>query len=103
MIATVQQIVRSLATMKTMTKDMLNFDNQFSSMTERLEDGVGSDIEERIAGFIKKWKMVTMSPDLSSFSIIIGDYMQVLMNGRFKSVRHRVVINKLSLWISMMY
>lgn len=52
-IATAQQIVRSLATTETMTKDMLrilsNFDNRFSSMTERLGDAAGSDIEERLA------------------------------------------------------
>lgn len=52
-IATAQQIVRSLATTETMTKDMLrilsNFDNRFSSMTERLGDSAGSDIEERLA------------------------------------------------------
>lgn len=52
-IATAQQIVRSLATTETMTKDMLrilsNFDNRFSSMTERLGNDAGSDIEERLA------------------------------------------------------
>ena len=74
-IAAPQQIVRSLATMKTITKDMLNFDNRFSSMTERVGDGTDSDIKERIAGFIRKWKMVTVSLDLSSFSINIGDCM----------------------------
>lgn len=52
-IATAQQIVRSLATTETMTKDMLrilsNFDNRFSSMTERLGTDTVSDIEERLA------------------------------------------------------
>lgn len=48
-------------------------------------------------------KWVNVSPDPSSFSINIGDCMQVLTNGRFKSVRHRAVTNKLSSRISMMY
>jgi len=49
----------------------------------------------------EKW--VTVSPDPSSFSINIGDCMQVLTNGRFKSVRHRAVTNQLSSRISMMF
>lgn len=52
-IATAQQIVRSLATTETMHKDMLrilsNFDNRFSSMTERLGIDTVSDIEDRLA------------------------------------------------------
>lgn len=48
-------------------------------------------------------KWVTVSPDPSSFSINIGDCMQVLTNGRFKSVRHRAVTNTLRSRISMMF
>lgn len=46
---------------------------------------------------------VTVSPDPSSFSINIGDCMQVLTNGRFKSVRHRAETNTLRSRISMMF
>ncbi|KAI8000473.1 Gibberellin 2-beta-dioxygenase [Camellia lanceoleosa] len=46
---------------------------------------------------------VTVPPDPNSFFISVDDCLQVMTNGRLKSVRHRVSINNLNSRISMIY
>ncbi|OIW11618.1 hypothetical protein TanjilG_31897 [Lupinus angustifolius] len=46
---------------------------------------------------------ISVPPDHSSFFINVGDSLQVMTNGRFRSVRHRVVANGLKSRLSMIY
>ncbi|KAJ4975522.1 hypothetical protein NE237_000628 [Protea cynaroides] len=46
---------------------------------------------------------VSVPPDQSSFFINVGDSLQVMTNGRFKSVKHRVLANGLNSRVSMIY
>ncbi|KAI3741562.1 hypothetical protein L1987_59236 [Smallanthus sonchifolius] len=46
---------------------------------------------------------VPVPPDHTSFFINVDDLLQVMTNGRFKSVRHRVVTDKLKSRVSMIY
>ncbi|ONK80153.1 uncharacterized protein A4U43_C01F14460 [Asparagus officinalis] len=46
---------------------------------------------------------VSVPPDQDSFFFNVGDSFQVLTNGRFQSVRHRVLANGLKSRISMIY
>ncbi|XP_058101088.1 gibberellin 2-beta-dioxygenase 1-like [Magnolia sinica] len=46
---------------------------------------------------------VSVPPDHNSFFVIVGDSLQVMTNGRFKSVRHRVLANSFKSRVSMIY
>ncbi|WCJ32371.1 gibberellin 2-oxidase [Euphorbia peplus] len=46
---------------------------------------------------------LSVPPDQNSFFINVGDSLQVMTNGRFKSVRHRVVANSMKSRVSMIY
>ncbi|CAH1444620.1 unnamed protein product [Lactuca virosa] len=46
---------------------------------------------------------MSVPPDSNSFFINVGDSLQVMTNGRFKSVKHRVVANSLKSRMSMIY
>ncbi|KAL5202030.1 hypothetical protein ABZP36_012982 [Zizania latifolia] len=47
---------------------------------------------------------VSVPPDPSAFFVIVGDSLQVLTNGRLRSVKHRVVVaNRLKSRLSMIY
>ncbi|CAI8595317.1 unnamed protein product [Vicia faba] len=46
---------------------------------------------------------ISVPPDHSSFFINVGDSLQVMTNGRFKSVRHRVLANGIDPRLSMIY
>ncbi|XP_022981800.1 gibberellin 2-beta-dioxygenase 1-like [Cucurbita maxima] len=46
---------------------------------------------------------ISVPPDQSSFFINVGDSLQVMTNGRFKSVKHRVLTNRLKSRVSMIY
>ncbi|KAK3027289.1 hypothetical protein RJ639_041110 [Escallonia herrerae] len=46
---------------------------------------------------------ISVPPDQNSFFINVGDSLQVMTNGRFKSVRHRVLANSLKSRVSMIY
>ncbi|KAI7751093.1 hypothetical protein M8C21_020498 [Ambrosia artemisiifolia] len=46
---------------------------------------------------------VPVPPDHTSFFVNVDDLLQVVTNGRFKSVRHRVVTDRLKSRISMIY
>ncbi|KAL6999746.1 Gibberellin 2-beta-dioxygenase 1 [Sarracenia purpurea var. burkii] len=46
---------------------------------------------------------ISVPPDQNSFFIIVGDSLQVMTNGRFKSVKHRVVANSWKSRVSMIY
>ncbi|XP_075667328.1 gibberellin 2-beta-dioxygenase [Castanea sativa] len=46
---------------------------------------------------------VSVPPDRSSFFINVGDSLQVMTNGRFKSVKHRVLADYTNSRISMIY
>ncbi|XP_065864459.1 gibberellin 2-beta-dioxygenase 1-like [Euphorbia lathyris] len=62
-----------------------------SNNTTGLEISVGN----------KNW--VPVPADHKSFFINVGDSLQVMTNGRFKSVRHRVVANSVKSRVSMIY
>ncbi|XP_055821951.1 gibberellin 2-beta-dioxygenase-like [Solanum dulcamara] len=46
---------------------------------------------------------VSVPPDEHSFFIIVGDSLQVMTNGRFRSVKHRVLANSIKSRLSMIY
>ncbi|OAY29147.1 gibberellin 2-beta-dioxygenase [Manihot esculenta] len=46
---------------------------------------------------------VSVPPDQTSFFINVGDALQVMTNGRFKSVKHRVLADTMKSRISMIY
>ncbi|PSR96478.1 Gibberellin 2-beta-dioxygenase [Actinidia chinensis var. chinensis] len=46
---------------------------------------------------------ISVPPDQDSFFINVGNSLQVMTNGRFKSVRHRVVTNSSKSRVSMIY
>ncbi|KAK6154215.1 hypothetical protein DH2020_008463 [Rehmannia glutinosa] len=52
---------------------------------------------------LKDGNWISIPPDQYSFFINVGDSLQVMTNGRFKSVRHRVVTNSPKSRLSMIY
>ncbi|KAG9448038.1 hypothetical protein H6P81_014166 [Aristolochia fimbriata] len=52
---------------------------------------------------LKDGSWVSVPPDQNSFFILVGDSLQVLTNGRFRSVRHRVIANSFKSRLSMIY
>ncbi|KAI3457544.1 hypothetical protein Pfo_014207 [Paulownia fortunei] len=52
---------------------------------------------------LKDGNWISIPPDQNSFFINVGDSLQVMTNGRFKSVRHRVVANSSKSRLSMIY
>ncbi|XP_031474572.1 gibberellin 2-beta-dioxygenase-like [Nymphaea colorata] len=52
---------------------------------------------------MKDGTWLSVPPDQSSFFINVGDAMQVLTNGKFRSVRHRVLANGKKSRLSMIY
>ncbi|KAI3525262.1 hypothetical protein L1887_03937 [Cichorium endivia] len=52
---------------------------------------------------LKDGSWVSVPPDSESFFINVGDSLQVMTNGRFKSIKHRVVANSKKSRMSMIY
>ncbi|KAF8108902.1 hypothetical protein N665_0104s0213 [Sinapis alba] len=52
---------------------------------------------------LKDGTWVSVPPDHSSFFVIVGDILQVMTNGKFKSVKHRVLTNTKRSRLSMIY
>ncbi|KAH6776732.1 gibberellin 2-beta-dioxygenase [Perilla frutescens var. hirtella] len=52
---------------------------------------------------LRNGSWVSVPPDRTSFFFNVGDSLQVMTNGRFKSVKHRVVANCLKSRVSMVY
>ncbi|KAF6142844.1 hypothetical protein GIB67_002708 [Kingdonia uniflora] len=52
---------------------------------------------------LKDGSWVSVPPDQNSFFFIVGDSLQVMTNGRFRSVRHRVIANSMKSRVSMIY
>uniref|UniRef100_B3TLX1 gibberellin 2beta-dioxygenase n=1 Tax=Elaeis guineensis var. tenera TaxID=51953 RepID=B3TLX1_ELAGV len=53
--------------------------------------------------YLRDGSWVTVPPDQDSFFINVGDSLQVLTNGRFRSVKHRVLAHGLKSRVSMIY
>ncbi|RZC64499.1 hypothetical protein C5167_008173 [Papaver somniferum] len=51
----------------------------------------------------KNGSWIPVPPDQNSFFINVGDSLQVMSNGRFKSVKHRVIQNSMKSRVSMIY
>ncbi|PIN09354.1 Iron/ascorbate family oxidoreductase [Handroanthus impetiginosus] len=52
---------------------------------------------------LKDGNWISIPPDQNSFFINVGDSLQVMTNGKFKSVRHRVLTNGSKSRLSMIY
>ncbi|KAK8648237.1 hypothetical protein V6N13_128997 [Hibiscus sabdariffa] len=52
---------------------------------------------------LKDGSWISVPPDQNSFFINVGDSLQVMTNGRFKSVKHRVLSNSVKPRLSMIY
>ncbi|KAB1216150.1 Gibberellin 2-beta-dioxygenase 1 [Morella rubra] len=52
---------------------------------------------------LKDGNWISVPPDQNSFFINVGDSLQVMTNGRFQSVKHRVLTNGLKSRVSMIY
>uniref|UniRef100_M1CN65 gibberellin 2beta-dioxygenase n=2 Tax=Solanum tuberosum TaxID=4113 RepID=M1CN65_SOLTU len=52
---------------------------------------------------LKNGNWFSVPPDQNSFFINVGDSLQVMTNGRFKSVKHRVLTNRVKSRLSMIY
>ncbi|TKW26370.1 hypothetical protein SEVIR_3G184400v4 [Setaria viridis] len=52
---------------------------------------------------LRDGRWVPVPPDRDALFVIVGDSLEVLTNGRLKSVRHRVVANSLKPRVSMIY
>ncbi|KAF7023761.1 hypothetical protein CFC21_036214 [Triticum aestivum] len=52
---------------------------------------------------LQNGQWVSVPSDRDAFFVNVGDSLQVLTNGRFKSVKHRVVANSLKSRVSMIY
>ncbi|KAJ4771210.1 Gibberellin 2-oxidase [Rhynchospora pubera] len=52
---------------------------------------------------LKDGRWVSVPSDREAFFINVGDSLQVLTNGRFRSVKHRVIANSLKSRVSMIY
>ncbi|GMJ10023.1 gibberellin 2-oxidase 1, Arabidopsis thaliana gibberellin 2-oxidase 1 [Hibiscus trionum] len=52
---------------------------------------------------LKDGSWISVPPDQYSFFINVGDSLQVMTNGRFKSVKHRVLTNSVKPRLSMIY
>ncbi|KAI3716202.1 hypothetical protein L6452_23373 [Arctium lappa] len=52
---------------------------------------------------LRDGRWVSVPPDSDSFFINVGDSLQVMTNGRFKSIKHRVVANSKESRVSMIY
>ncbi|KAF3681017.1 Gibberellin 2-beta-dioxygenase 1 [Capsicum annuum] len=52
---------------------------------------------------LKNGHWISVPPDPISFFINVGDSLQVMTNGRFKSVKHRVLTNSVKSRLSMIY
>ncbi|OIT31699.1 PREDICTED: gibberellin 2-beta-dioxygenase 1-like [Nicotiana attenuata] len=52
---------------------------------------------------LKNGHWISVPPDPNSFFINVGDSLQVMTNGRFKSVRHRVLANSVKSRLSMIF
>lgn len=52
---------------------------------------------------LKNGHWISVPPDPNSFFVNVGDSLQVMTNGKFKSVKHRVLANSMKSRLSMIY
>ncbi|KAJ0259786.1 Gibberellin 2-beta-dioxygenase 3 [Hirschfeldia incana] len=93
----------------------MNYYKEKEATTAKEEIGFGEHTDPQLISMLrsndteglqiclKDGTWVSVPPDHSSFFVIVGDTLQVMTNGKFKSVKHRVLTNAKRSRLSMIY
>ncbi|KAL2321536.1 hypothetical protein Fmac_025915 [Flemingia macrophylla] len=64
---------------------------------------IRSNESEGLQVFLEAETWVSIPPDQTCFFVIVGDLLQVMTNGKFKSLKHRVLTNSSMSRLSLIY